>query len=61
LVATTDLVEFKLKPVAADASGRFIEREIYRVSRNGAKVKRLTDTAAREDDPVWSPDGRFIA
>ena len=38
-----------------------VEREIYRVNRDGTELTRLTDTRTPEDDPVWSPDGRFIA
>jgi len=35
-------------------------RDIYIVDADGSEMRRLTDTKARESDPVWSPDGRYI-
>jgi Tol biopolymer transport system component len=35
--------------------------EIYRVQLDGSGLRRLTDRAAIDGLPVWSPDGQFIA
>ena len=41
------------------------EQEIYIVGRDGNNLTRVTNNSydnnpARDDDPIWSPDGRFI-
>ena len=35
--------------------------EIYVVNTDGSGVRRLTDNAAQDGLPTWSPDGRAIA
>jgi Tol biopolymer transport system component len=35
--------------------------DIWVMDINGGHLKRLTTSSAREVDPVWSPDGQFIA
>jgi TolB protein len=35
--------------------------EIYSMSLDGTGVKRLTNNAALDGLPVWSPDGKTIA
>jgi TolB protein len=35
--------------------------EIYVMNADGSGQRNLTRTLARDDDPVWSPDGRKIA
>ncbi len=35
--------------------------EIYVMDATGGSVRRLTRNNARDDSPVWSPDGRMIA
>ena len=41
-----------------DASNRF---DIFKVSAKTGETKRLTQSAGRNLDPSWSPDGRLIA
>ena len=35
--------------------------DIYVMDADGSNVQRTTDDRAYEDQPAWSPDGRFIA
>ena len=35
--------------------------EIYVMNADGSGQRRLTRNAARDSDPLWSPDGRRIA
>ncbi|MFC2037799.1 right-handed parallel beta-helix repeat-containing protein [Chloroflexota bacterium] len=56
-------------PDAAPAPGREIvyaawrdeNEDIYAMYADGTGVVRLTDDAARDNDPAWSPDGTRIA
>lgn len=41
-----------------DSSNRY---DIYKVSAKSGKVVRLTQSAGRNLDPSWSPDGRHVA
>ena len=45
----------------AFVSGQGSGAEIYVVNSNGTGTTRLTSNDARDQDPVWSPDGRQIA
>ena len=35
--------------------------EIYRMRADGSEAQRLTNNNARDDYPLWSPDGQSIA
>jgi TolB protein len=35
--------------------------EIYRINADGSNLRRLTNNAANDGLPVWSPNGRSIA
>ena len=35
--------------------------DIFVVDLTGTHIKRLTSDAGSNEDPTWSPDGRFIA
>ncbi len=39
------------------AGGRL---DIFSMDPNGGRVKRLTDGQGKNEDPCWSPDGRYI-
>ncbi|MBI3763275.1 MAG: TolB family protein [Chloroflexi bacterium] len=39
-----------------DAAG-----EIYLMNADGSNQRRLTDHPGQDDDPTWSPDGRYLA
>ncbi|MDP6494406.1 MAG: trypsin-like peptidase domain-containing protein, partial [Dehalococcoidia bacterium] len=45
----------------AFVSDRAGETDIYRMESSGNQVYRLTDDQARDEAPVWSPDGKLIA
>ena len=53
-------LNFSLSP-----SGRriaiHVHGEIYSVATDRGKVQRMTDSAAHDDAPNWSPDGKWIA
>src|SRR5690606_40794459 len=36
-------------------------RAIFALDLTTGATRQLTDGAGRDDDPVWSPDGQFIA
>ena len=44
-----------------DGSRDYRRYELAVIDRDGTNKRRLTDTPAVEDSPVWSPDGRRIA
>ena len=35
--------------------------DIFLVDLTGTQIKRLTSDVGSNEDPTWSPDGRFIA
>ena len=35
--------------------------DIFLVDLTGTQIRRLTTDAGSNEDPTWSPDGRFIA
>ncbi len=37
------------------------DREIFARASDGSVVQKLTDNAARDDDPIWSPNGSQLA
>lgn len=39
----------------------FTQKDVWIVDRNGANLRRLTDTLGEDHDPVFSPDGTRIA
>ena len=43
------------------ASNRAGDFDIYVVDTNGENLRKLTNHPARELQPTWSPDGRFLA
>lgn len=45
----------------AFVSGRDGNKELYVMGVDGSDLRRLTDTPADEEFPVWSPDGHQIA
>ena len=38
----------------------FMKTEIYIVNRDGSNMRRITETDANEDDPIFSPDGEKL-
>lgn len=38
-----------------------LDRDIYVMNADGSGVRELTRTDIGEDDPTWSPDGRWLA
>ncbi|MFH1893731.1 MAG: hypothetical protein ABIK83_13740 [Candidatus Zixiibacteriota bacterium] len=52
-----DKDEFELAFVA-NVDGNW---DLYVSTRNGDKIRQLTDTPYDEMNPDWSPDGRFVA
>ena len=45
----------------AFASDRDGNAEIYSCNADGSNIRRLTNNAATDDQPAWSPDGSHIA
>lgn len=45
----------------AFVSGRDENYEIYVVNADGTDLRNLTNHRAHDDDPSWSPDGRYLA
>ena len=41
-------------------SRRFGSFDLFVVSRNGNKVRRITQDSGRESTPYWSPDGKWL-
>ncbi|MBI3995750.1 MAG: PD40 domain-containing protein, partial [Nitrospirae bacterium] len=41
-------------------AGRVTAGEVYIMNADGTAIKRLTFAGKGEDDPSWSPDGRYI-
>jgi TolB protein len=41
-------------------SRRFGSYDIFVVSRNGSKVRRITQDSGHESTPYWSPDSNWI-
>ena len=52
-------IAFTIDPGAPVAQTRNLE--IYVVNTDGSGQRRLTRSTVRDNDPVWSPDGRRIA
>ena len=61
-----DLVDVRGEPIdPSSLTGRIVfadgTTDIYVVNANGSGLQRLTNDAAMEFDPTWSPDGTQIA
>jgi TolB protein len=59
--ATIDPAALELNGRIAFVSERDGNQEIYVMNGDGSNVTRLTNHWARDDSPVWSPDGQQIA
>jgi Tol biopolymer transport system component len=44
-----------------DADDEFSQPAIHAYNLNDGRIVRVTNGSLREDQPTWSPDGRFIA
>jgi hypothetical protein len=42
-------------------SDRDGNQEVYRMAPDGSDTVNLTTNSANDFDPVWSPDGKFVA
>jgi Tol biopolymer transport system component len=60
-VLGSGVVKVPVPPVIAFVSDRDGNKEIYRISFNGAGLKNLTAYSGSDDQPDWSPDGTKIA
>jgi TolB protein len=45
----------------AFAGGEEGDRNIYTINPDGSNLRRLTENQRNNEDPCWSPDGRYIA
>ncbi len=53
--------EADLSAGASGGAGFEIQGDIFTMDVHGSNLRQLTDTAAPEVDPTWSPDGKQIA
>ena len=45
----------------AFARGRPGRRDLFLITADGSRSRRLTELPGDETDPAWSPDGRWLA
>ena len=62
LVELTKIVfDDTLEPTLSDTGEIVYNYEIFTMTADGTNLQNLTNNAARDEEPEWSPDGRQIA
>ena len=62
LVELTKIVfDETLEPTLSDTGEIVYNYEIFTMTADGTNLQNLTNNAARDEEPEWSPDGRQIA
>ncbi len=62
LVKLTEIVfDETLEPTLSDTGEIVYNYEIFTMTADGTNLQNLTNNAARDEEPEWSPDGRQIA
>ena len=51
----------KIVFTADECSNSFNNNEIYTINSDGTNLKKLTNNAFSDSNPIWSPDGKKIA
>jgi len=60
-VVTNNVISVPSSSMIAYSSNLDGDYEIYLIKTDGSEMTQLTSNSAQDTQPVWSPDGRFIA